>query len=308
MRVFITGGTGLVGTSLVNELRLRSHEPVVLSRNRTSAAAKLGSGVEIVEGDPTVSGSWQDVVGGCDAVINLAGENIFARRWNDEFKARIRDSRLRGTRNVVDAMGKGRTPGVLVNASAVGFYGPCGDEPLTEESPPGNDFLAHVCVEWEAAARSLPSSSRLVIARIGIVLSPHGGALAKMLTPFQLGVGGPVGNGRQWMSWVHQQDVVGILLHGIDNPSVSGVLNAAATEPVTNKQFSKALGRALGRPSFFPVPVFVLKLRFGQVAEVIATGQRALPRRTVDSGYQFRFPSIDGALMHVLNGPTKEIR
>jgi uncharacterized protein len=301
MRVFVTGGTGLVGHTLVNELRARSDQPVVLSRNRTSAAAKLGSGVEIVEGNPAVPGSWQDVVGTCDAVINLAGENIFAKRWNGEFKQRIRDSRVHGTRNVVEAMRKGRAPSVLVNASAIGFYGPCGDEIVTEESPPGNDFLAQACVEWEDAARSLASTARLAIIRIGVVLSPDGGALAKMLTPFKLGVGGPVGNGRQWMGWVHQQDVVGILLHAIDMPNLSSVLNAVAPEPVTNREFSKALGRALGRPSFFPVPVFMLKLRFGQVAEVIATGQRVLPSRTLESGYQFRFATIDRALSNVLS-------
>jgi hypothetical protein len=266
------------------------------------ARAKLGADVQIVEGDPGKSGPWQSAVNKCDAVVNLAGENIFGRRWNEEFKGKLRDSRVYGTQNVVDAVARASSkPRVLVNASAVGYYGPHGDEPLTEDSPPGGDFLARICVEWEAAARTLNTSEcRLVIVRIGVVLAPDGGALATMLTPFKLGVGGPVGNGRQWMSWVHIDDVVDILLLAIDHPEVTGILNGAAPEPVTNKQFSKALGRALGRPSFFPVPVFALRLRFGQVAEVIATGQRVLPKRTQDFGYSFRFPRVDEALADVL--------
>lgn len=305
MRVFVTGGSGLIGSRLVAQLRARSDEPVVLTRNRDSAIAKLGSDVEAVVGDPTVNGPWQDVVGTCEAVVNLAGENIFARRWSADFKAKIRDSRVQGTRNVVEAIRRApRKPRVLVNASAVGYYGPRGDEPVTEETPPGDDFLAESCVQWEAAARLLqPSDARLVIVRIGVVLSRDGGALAQMLTPFKLGVGGPVGNGRQWMSWIHHDDVVGIILHALDHADASGCVNAVAPEPVTNKQFSKALGRALGRPSFFPVPVFMLRLRFGQVAEVIATGQRALPKRIVELGYHFRFPVIDDALADVLRGP-----
>ena len=298
MRVFVTGGTGLVGSALVAELHQRSDCPVVLSRDRAAALTKLGAGVEIVEGDPASGGDWEQVIGTCEAVVNLAGENIFARRWSEEEKARIHDSRVQSTRRIVSAIARAtKRPGVLVNASAVGYYGFHDDEELTETDGPGDDFLAQSCVDWEAAARELePTGVRLVIVRIGVVLSTAGGALAQMLTPFKLGVGGPVGNGRQWMSWVHIDDLIGIILHAIDHEHVAGVINATAPEPVTNKQFSKALGRALGRPSFFRVPGFMLRVRFGQVAEVITRGQRVLPRRIVELGYQFRCPTIDTAL------------
>lgn len=291
-----------MGSRLVARLRERHDQPVVLSRNRAQAQARLGPDVEIVEGDPTTSGGWAMAVGSCRAVVNLAGENIFARRWNDEFKAKIRDSRVQATKNVVAAIARAENePGVLVNASAIGYYGPHGDEDLTEDSPPGNDFLAEACAEWEDAARAVEATGvRLVIVRIGVVLSTEDGALAKMLTPFKLGVGGPVGNGRQWMAWVHLDDVVGIILHAIDHTDVASIINATAPEPVTNRDFSKSLGRALGRPAIFPVPIFMLRLRFGQVAEVIASGQRVLPKRARELGYQFQHSTIDGALADLL--------
>jgi uncharacterized protein (TIGR01777 family) len=302
MRVFITGGTGLVGRRLVARLVERGDRPIVLSRNRASAQTRLGSEIEVVEGDPTIGSDWTEVLGTCDAVVNLAGENIFARRWNEEFKAKIRDSRVEGTTNVVAAIVRAeKKPSVLVNASAVGYYGPHGGEELTEYSPPGNDFLAGACIDWENAARVVEAASvRLVIARIGVVMAIEEGALTKMLTPFKLGVGGPVGSGRQWMAWIHVDDVVGIILHAIDHAAVSGVVNATAPVPVTNREFSKSLGRTLGRPAIFPIPVFMLRLRFGQVAEVIASGQRVLPMRTQELGYQFQHASIDGALAALL--------
>jgi uncharacterized protein (TIGR01777 family) len=301
MRVFITGGTGLIGTRLASQLITLGHQPLILTQNRAAAGSKVAKGVELIEGDPTVSGPWQETAGAADAIVNLAGENIFARRWNEEFRAKIRDSRLHATQNVVQAIRRSGKHMLLVNASAIGYYGPRGDEVLTEESSPGDDFLARVCVEWESAARSLPSSCRLVLTRIGVVLAPEAGALAQMLTPFKLGVGGPVGSGSQWMSWVHIADVVGIIVYALERDNFSGVINAVAPDPVTNRQFSKALGRALGRPSFFPVPVSMLRLRFGQVAEVISQGQRVIPRRTLDSGYAFRFSTIDAALADLLN-------
>jgi len=302
MRVLITGATGLVGSRLVKRLQERSDVPVALSRHRNIALATFGHGVEVVEGDPTVRGDWDQAIAGCDAVVNLAGENIFARRWNDEFKDRVRDSRVQATENVVAAIARAdHKPLVLVNASAIGYYGPRGDEEVTESTEAGSDFLATACVAWEAAALALaPTGVRTVIVRIGVVMSTEGGALAQMLTPFKLGVGGPVGNGRQWMAWIHIDDLVGLILFAIDNPELYGVVNATAPEPVTNREFSKALGHALGRPAIFPVPVFMLRLRFGQVAEVISTGARVLPRRALDAGYQFRFNRIDDALPHLL--------
>lgn len=302
MRVFITGGTGLVGSRLVARLRERTDTAVVLTRSRPAAEAKFGPDVEIVEGDPTTAGGWQQAVATCQAVVNLAGENIFARRWNDQFKARIRDSRVEATERVVEAIARADAkPAVLVNASAIGYYGFHQDEEITEADGPGSDFLARSCVNWEAAARAVQTAGvRLVIVRIGVVLAREGGALAQMLTPFKLGVGGPVAGGRQWMAWVHIDDVVGIMLHAIGHSDVTGVLNATAPAPVTNKEFSRALGRALGRPSFFPVPKLMLRLRFGEVADVVASGQRVLPRRTQQAGYVYRFPEIDRALANLL--------
>ncbi len=307
MRVFITGGTGLIGGRLVEHLVQRGERPVVLSRDRARAAARfgpqVGPQVELVEGDPTADGDWTSSIEAANAVVHLAGENIFARRWNADFKALIHDSRVQSTRRIVAAIGRAATkPSVLVNASAIGFYGPSGDEELTEAAGAGSDFLAQSCTEWESAAREVESAGvRLVIVRVGVVLSTRAGALAKMLTPFKLGVGGPVGSGRQWMSWVHLDDIVGIIMHAIDHDHVRGVLNGTAPGAVTNKQFSKALGRALGRPAIFPVPVFMLRLRFGEVADVISTGQHVVPARTLEAGYQFRYPDIDGALGELLS-------
>src|SRR5262249_34520100 len=281
MRIFITGATGLVGTRLVQQLLDRRDDVFVLTRRPAVARERL-AGCTVVEGDPTQPGPWMDTAGICDAVINLAGENIFGRRWNDAFKALLRDSRVKSTQNVVQALAKNpRTgagqPKVLVNASAIGYYGPRGDEELAEDAASGNDTLAHLCVEWEQAAHAGEQHGiRVAILRIGIVLDPGGGALAQMLLPFKLGLGGPIGNGRQWMSWIHNADTVGLLLLALDNPQAKGPLNGTAPNPVTNREFTKALGRVLHRPTILPIPPFALRLRFGQVAEVLTTGQRVV--------------------------------
>ncbi len=306
MRVFVTGGTGLVGSRLVGRLLERGDAATVLTRRPAAARERFQDKCNIVEGDPVQRGDWSGAVADCDAVIHLAGEPIFGARWNDDFRARLRESRVRSTENIVEALGRApRTaegrPKVLVNASAIGYYGPHGDEELTEDRPPGDDFLARLTVDWEQAARRAEGfGARLVLVRIGVVLDKAGGALARMLTPFKLGIGGPIGSGRQWMSWIHHADVVGILLLGLDNPEASGPLNGAAPNPVTNKEFSKALGRAVHRPALFPIPTFALRLRFGGVAEVLTTGQRVLPRRPLALGYKFRFPDLDAALADVL--------
>jgi uncharacterized protein (TIGR01777 family) len=301
MRVFIAGGTGLVGTRLIGRLIGRGDEVVLLTRRADAARARFGPTVEVVEGDPMQPGPWMEHVAGCDGAINLVGEGIFGRRWNDEFKRLIRDSRVQSTANVARALSQAPAANdvrrVLVNASAIGIYGPHGDEEITEESPPGNDFLAEVCVAWEAAARTAePSGARVALVRIGVVLDKSGGALAQLLTPFKLGAGGPVGSGRQWMSWIHHDDLAGILLLALDKPEATGPINGTAPQPVTNKQFGKALGRALHRPAFMPLPGFMLRLRLGGVADVVLTGQRVLPRRALALEYAFRFPEIDAAL------------
>lgn len=306
MRVFVTGGTGLIGTHLVLELLRRGDKPVVLTRRLAAARQKLSSDCQVVEGDPMKPGAWQQSLDDCDGVINLAGENIFNRRWNAAFKELMFESRIKTTSNVVDALKRNPRradglPKVLVNASAIGYYGPHGDEELTEASPPGSDFMAHICVEWEKAAQAGQSAGlRCTWVRVGIVLDKSGGALSKMLLPFKLGVGGKVGSGKQWMSWIHHADVVGLFLLGLDNPQAIGPLNGTAPNPVTNREFSRAFGKALHRPSFFPTPVFGLRMMLGEVANVVATGQRVLPKVPLQLGYSFKFPTIDEALKNIL--------
>jgi uncharacterized protein (TIGR01777 family) len=307
MRVFITGGTGLIGVRLIRALRNRGDEVVVLSR-RPDAWQRVGQDVQVIIGDPTQPGPWQERLAECDAVVNLAGAGIFDHRWNEAYKAAIRDSRVRATENVAAALAKQPTradgsPKVLVNGSAVGYYGPHGDEELTEDSPPGADFLAGVCVAWEAAARAAePAGVRVALIRTGVVLDAEGGALKQLLTPFKLGAGGPVGSGRQYMSWIHYADEVGVILLALDHPEAKGPVNATAPQPVTNKQFGKALGAALGRPAFLPTPAFGLRLLLGEAAEVITTGQRVLPARALALGYQFRYPDVGPALRQLVKG------
>jgi uncharacterized protein (TIGR01777 family) len=303
MRVFVTGGTGLVGTRLINRLQKRDDKVILLTRRPDAARERFGPTVNVVEGDPTQSGPWMETAAECDGVINLAGENLFGRRWNYDFKKRIVESRVKATENVVQALSRiaasaNGTPRVLVNASAIGIYGPHGDEELTEDSPPGDDFLAKVCLNWEQAARPAEASGiRVVLLRIGVVLDKVGGALAAMLTPFKFGAGGPVASGRQWMSWIHHDDLVGVILLSLDKSEASGPVNGTAPKPVTNKEFAQALGRAMHRPAFMPLPGFVLRLMTGEAAEVVVKGQRVLPRRAMALGYEFKFPTIDAALV-----------
>ncbi len=306
MRVFLTGGTGLVGSRLIKRLRERQHEVTLLTRRPEAARAQFGPSLAVVAGDPTQAGAWLDPAATADAVVNLAGESIFARRWNPAFIDLVRGSRVKSTEHVVRALSKNPrtaagTPKVLVNASAIGYYGPHGDEELTEDAPPGDDVMARVCVDWEAAARQAePAGVRVAMIRIGIVLDRAGGALKQMLTPFKMFAGGPVGSGKQWMSWIHNEDLVGMILMTLENAQASGPINGTAPEPVRNRDFAKALGRALHRPSFMPTPAFALRVMLGQVAQVVTTGQRVLPRRAQELGYTFRFPQIDEALRDVL--------
>jgi uncharacterized protein (TIGR01777 family) len=305
--VFITGGSGLIGTRLIRWLRQRQDEVVVLTRRPELARQKLDPGCVLVEGDPMQSGEWQRAVQPCDAVVNLAGENIFGRRWGAAFKELLRTSRLQSTQHVVEALARNPktangTAKALISASAIGYYGPHGDEELTEESPPGDDVLARVCIDWENAARGVqPLGVRLAILRIGIVFARAGGALSQMLTPFKLFAGGPVGSGKQFMSWIHIDDLVGMCLMAVDNQDVTGPINATSPNPVTNKEFARALGRVIHRPSFMRTPRFMLRVMVGEAADVITTGQRVLPRRARELGYTFKFPVIDGALRDLLD-------
>jgi uncharacterized protein len=299
MRVTVTGATGLLGTRLVHALKRRGEKVTVLSRNPGTAGDALG--VEACDWDPTAHPAPVSALAGRDAVVHLAGEPV-AQRWGDEAKHRIRASRETGTANLVAGLrAADPRPRVLVSASAVGYYGARGDERVTEETPAGDDFLAGVCAAWEREALGAQDDGvRVAVLRTGVVLDRQGGALAKMLPFFKAGAGGPVAGGRQYMPWIHVDDVVGLYLAALDGEDWRGPVNATAPEPVTNKDFSRALGRALKRPAVAPVPGFAVRVLYGQMAEIVITGQRAVPERALALGYEFRHADLDGALRDAL--------
>jgi uncharacterized protein (TIGR01777 family) len=309
MRIFLMGGTGLVGSRLINRLRQRGDDVVLLTRRPDAARQKWQDACRVAEGDPMKPGPWMNAVNDCDAVINLVGEGIFNRRWNADFIRLLRDSRVDSTANAVQALAsqprtKAGSAKILVSASAIGYYGPHRDEELTEDSPPGNDVMAELCVAWEKAAEPAEKLGiRTTRVRIGLVLDKEGGALKKMILPFKLFAGGPAGlTGSQYVSWIHHEDLVGLLLLALDNPGCSGPLNGTAPNPVTNKQFSTELGRVLHRPSFMAAPKIMLRLVLGGVASVVTTGQKVIPKKALALGYAFKFPRIDAAMMDVLSG------
>jgi uncharacterized protein len=287
MRVLVTGGTGFVGTPLCRALRGAGHTVRVVTRHP-----------EIVDGTGV---AWDDVgqaVRETEAVVNLAGEPIAARRWSDAQKRRIRDSRVETTRRLVAAIAATEPrPAVLLNASAVGYYGPHGDEPLDETADRGRDFLADVCTAWENEALGAERAGvRVVRLRLGIVLAADGGALARMLRPFRAFVGGPIGSGEQWMSWIHRDDVTGLVVAALEDDRWRGAVNATAPEPVTNAGFARALGRTLSRPAVLRTPATVLRLALGEMAGMLLTGQRVLPRVAEQRGYRWRYPTLASAL------------
>lgn len=298
MRVAITGSTGLVGSGVMTVLSAAGHEVVRLVRRVPAPGEKA------VRWDPEKREADAAGLEGFDAVLHLAGENVGSGRWNASRKAAIRDSRVNGTRFLCDTLaGLDRPPKTIVCASAIGIYGDRGEEPLTEESPPGTGFLAEVCREWEAA--SAPASRkgiRVVALRIGMVLSPKGGALARMLPLFRAGLGGVIGGGRQYVSWVARDDLSLILLHALRRGDLDGPVNAVAPRPVTNREFTEALGKALSHPTPLPVPAFALRLAVGrEMADaLLLASARALPRRLEETGYPFRFPELGAALRHLL--------
>ena len=289
MRITITGGSGLIGSRLVQRLQDRGDEVTVLSRSREP------------RWDPSEPAP-ADALAGRDAVVHLAGENL-AQRWSGDTKRRIMDSREQGTRNLVASLRDAGVP-TLVSASAVGYYGARGDEPVAEDAAPGDDFPARVCVAWEREARAAEAfGMRVVNVRTGVVLDSAGGALAKMLPPFKLGVGGPVAGGRQYMPWIHVDDVVGIYVAALDGPDWRGAVNATAPAPVTNAEFSKALGRALHRPAVLPVPGFALRLLYGEMSTIVTEGANMVPARAKALGYAWRHPDLDEALASALARP-----
>jgi uncharacterized protein len=299
MRVTVTGATGGLGSALVAELRARGDQVTVLSRSPGRARERLG--VEAVEWDPTGGPAPAEALSGRDGVVHLAGERV-DQRWSEEAKRSIRESRTLGTRNLVAGLREADPrPGVLVSGSAVGYYGSRGDEEIDESAAPGDGFLARVVVDWEAAAREAEAlGMRVVTSRTGIVLAHDAGALSRMLPFFRLGVGGPVAGGRQWMPWVHRDDVTGMMLAALDDPAWSGPVNVAAPGPVTNRDFSRALGRALHRPAVLPVPGVAIGLLYGEMASIVTGGQRAVPRRALELGYRHRHPDLDEALRSAL--------
>jgi hypothetical protein len=299
MKTLVTGGTGMVGPRLLRML----DQPVILSRNPERAREKVGHlAGRIIRWDPMAGPPPAEAFAGVEAVFHLAGESVAEGRWTAAQKARIRDSRVVGTRNLVQGIAQvSDRPRVLVSASAVGYYGDRGEEELTESASPGRDFLADVCVAWEKVALAAEKLGvRVVTERTGIVLGAGGGALAKMLTPFKLGAGGPLGNGRQWMPWVHVSDLARLYLHAAEHESIRGPMNAVAPHPVRNSEFTKALGRQLRRPAFMPAPYLGLRLLFGEFAQVLFASQRVVPQVALDTGFTFQYPDIAAALKEIL--------
>jgi uncharacterized protein (TIGR01777 family) len=303
MRVTVTGASGLIGGALVAALREQGAEVTVLSRDPSRAREALG--VEALGWNPLSEAAPVKALAGADAIVHLAGENV-AQRWSEQTKEAIRESRVAGTRNLLDGLratelADEERPATLISGSAIGYYGPHGEEPLDEEAPPGNDFLAETCVAWEAEAGQAEAlGMRVVRIRTGVVLNREGGALKKMLPPFQLGFGGPVAGGTQYVSWIHRDDLVGMILAALSDTRWTGPINGTAPEPVTNRELSSALGHALHRPSLLPVPGLALRLLYGEMAEIVTTGARVVPAKALVLGYDFRHPELDEALRSAL--------
>jgi len=301
MKVFITGGTGFVGTSLAQKLAQEGHEVTVLTRSLKGQPAALQGGA-YVEGDPTKKGPWQEKVAEQDVVINLAGASIF-KRWNDEAKKLIWDSRIQTTKNLVEALLARKDKEThLFSTSAVGYYGFHEDELLDESSPSGEGFLAALSREWESAAvKTKDSGVHVTVMRFGIVLGRRGGALQQMIPAFKWWMGSPLGSGNQWFSWIHEQDLVDIFLYLIKQKKITGAVNCTAPNPVTNRELTQVLGEVLAKPTFMPaVPGFLMSLILGEFGSVLLKGQRVVPKRLLDSGFRFSFPDLRSALTDLL--------
>jgi hypothetical protein len=306
MRVIITGGTGLIGRALAQELSGGGYEVVLLSR-RPDQAIGLPAGVRAERWDGRTATGWGSLVEDAAAIVNLAGENLageslLPRRWTSARKDRIVRSRLDAGKAVVEAVEAAATkPRVVIQSSGIGAYGPHLDEELTEEAPIGSDFLSALASEWEASTSAVEALGvRRAVIRIGVVLNRSGGALTRLLLPFRLFAGGWFGSGRQWLSWIHTADLVAAIRFLIEDPRASGVLNLTAPQPLTGRDFGRAIGRVMGRPAFLPVPAIALRLAFGEVSTVVIDGQRVLPSRLLDLGFRFRFPDADTALRDLL--------
>jgi uncharacterized protein (TIGR01777 family) len=310
MTIVIAGGTGFLGRALSAALAQAGHDTVVLTRTATHTATSEAPTArrprEVVWNPNGDAGPWAAAIDGADAVVNLAGESIAGKRWSRQQKQRILDSRIQATRSLAAAVrSAGAPPPVFVSGSAVGYYGPRGDEPATEEAPAGSDFLAEVCTRWEEEAlRAGGDRTRVVRIRTGLVLGMDGGALPQMLPPFRFGAGGPVGSGRQYWPWIHRDDWVALVRWTIATPGVTGAINATAPHPVTNAAFARALGRAMHRPAFMPAPGFALKLLLGEMADaLLLSGQNAVPAKALNNGFQFRYEGVNEALNAIFAKP-----
>jgi len=326
-RLVVTGATGLIGRSLSKALQASGYQVVVFSRDPQRARSAVPGAAEYVAWQPAETGAWAGALDGAYGVIHLAGASLFGKRWTDEYKREIIESREVGTRGLVNAMAGAQTkPRVFVSSSAVGYYGPSGDATIDESGPPGNDFLARVCQAWEregAKAASLGIRTVIVrtgvvigsgagrlpfpidlggasLARPGIILKTEEGAFPLLMMPFRLFTGGPILPGTQWFAWIHIDDLVGIMMMALEDERVVGPINATAPEPQTNRDFAATLGRVMGRPSWLPVPGFAMKLLLGEMADMITTGQRVIPKKARELGYQFKYPTSDRAIRQIV--------
>jgi uncharacterized protein len=300
VKVFMTGGTGFVGTYLAGRLMEKGHGVTVLT-SMLNAADRKKSAVSYLVGNPTFPGKWQEAIRDHDVIVNLAGASIFSR-WTPEQKKILRASRIETTRNLVDAIPeKGERTITFFSTSAVGYYGFHGDEILTESSPAGNDFLARLAADWEEEAlRAADKGVRVVITRFGIVLGRDGGALGQMIPLFRYFLGGPLGSGRQWFSWVHMADLTAAYLFLLGRPEIAGAVNCCSPNPVRNKDLGRAIGNVMHRPSLLPAPGFMIRLILGEFGDVLLKGQRVSPRRLLDAGFAFQYPHIEAALSNII--------
>jgi len=301
MKVFVSGGTGLVGRHLVSSLHQRGDQVVCLTRDKANIPDDFPAGVEIIEGNSVAPGKWQECISSCDGVINLAGESVAEGFWTKGKKRRIRRSRLSTTFNIVEALENRDRPAVLVSASATGYYGNAGSAALTEKSETGHGFLARLACEWEHTAQQAESDQvRVAMIRIGVVLSGDGGALAKMLPAFRLGLGGPLGNGNQYFPWIHIDDLVRAFLFALDNPEISGPVNASVPTPPMQKEFAAAVGKVLDKPAFLPTPALALKLLLGEKGSIVLSSQRVVPNVLKAAGFKFQKVELDEVLAEII--------
>lgn len=306
MRIAIAGGTGFVGSLLVEKLHSQGDHLVIFTRNPQKAQQTFPKTqfpqVELVPYTPKQSGDWQKHISGCDAVVNLAGESLAEGRWTDQRKREIVESRETGTQKIVEAIENApQKPSVLINASAIGYYGTSETETFDEHSSPGDDFLANVCKKWEYQANQVKKMNvRLVIFRLGIVLG-NGGAIAKLIPPFKFFAGGTIGSGKQWFSWIHREDITNLIIKALKTPEMSGVYNATSPNPVRMEQLCNTIGEVINRPSWLPVPSFVIETILGDGAVVVLEGQQVLPKETQSTGFEYQYPELKAALAEILH-------